>query len=147
MIIDQLENAGRYVSQHPSFAKAFDYLRTTDLAAMQAGEYPIDDNLRASVSVRAGKTREGARREAHDQNIDIQVCIAGAEEMGWKPRADCGQPTAPYDAAKDVVFYPDAPDTYFSLRPGQFVIFFPEDVHAPMIGGGEIKKMVIKVKL
>ncbi|MBP8115537.1 MAG: YhcH/YjgK/YiaL family protein, partial [Chitinophagaceae bacterium] len=36
---------------------------------------------------------------------------------------------------------------YFQLTNGQFVIFFPEDVHAPMIGEGDIKKLVIKVKL
>ena len=28
---------------------------------------------------------------------------------------------------------------YFQLTDGQFAIFFPEDVHAPMIGEGEIK--------
>jgi len=34
------------------------------------------------------------------------------------------------------------------LTDNQFAIFFPEDVHAPMIGGdAEIKKLVIKVKI
>jgi beta-galactosidase beta subunit len=36
---------------------------------------------------------------------------------------------------------------YSELTNGQFVIFFPEDVHAPMIGDAEIKKLVIKVKI
>jgi len=36
---------------------------------------------------------------------------------------------------------------YFQLTNHQFAIFFPEDVHAPMIGEGQIKKMVIKVKI
>ena len=48
---------------------------------------------------------------------------------------------------KDVVFYSDMPDMYFELTDNQFAIFFPEDVHAPMIGEGEIKKLVIKVKI
>ena len=30
----------------------------------------------------------------------------------------------------------DTPDTFFQLTDGQFAIFFPEDVHAPMIGEG-----------
>ena len=52
------------------------------------------------------------------------------------------------ESNKDVLFYDDAPDMYFQLTDGQFAIFFPEDVHAPMIGGdAEIKKLVIKVKL
>jgi biofilm protein TabA len=36
---------------------------------------------------------------------------------------------------------------YFQLTDGQFGIFYPEDVHAPMIGEGEIKKLVFKVKI
>lgn len=35
---------------------------------------------------------------------------------------------------KDVQFYSDAPDMYFQLTNEQFAIFFPENVHAPMIG-------------
>jgi beta-galactosidase beta subunit len=46
-----------------------------------------------------------------------------------------------------VQFYSDAPDMYFQLTDGQFAIFFPEDVHAPMIGEGLIRKLIIKVKI
>jgi biofilm protein TabA len=46
-----------------------------------------------------------------------------------------------------VLFYADAPDMHFSLKDGQFVIFYPEDVHAPMIGEGPIKKLVVKVRI
>ena len=45
------------------------------------------------------------------------------------------------------MFYVDRPDMFFQLTNNQFAIFFPEDVHAPMIGKSEIKKMVIKVKI
>jgi biofilm protein TabA len=36
---------------------------------------------------------------------------------------------------------------YFELTDGQFAIFFPEDVHAPMIADGVIKKLIVKVRL
>ena len=65
--------------------------------------------------------------------------------MGWKPRSACTQPKGDYNEEKDVLFYADAPDTFFHLQAGQFTIFFPEDVHAPMIGTGKIRKLVIKV--
>ena len=32
-----------------------------------------------------------------------------------------------------------------TLVPGEFIIFSPEDGHAPLIGEGEIKKIIIKV--
>jgi beta-galactosidase beta subunit len=33
------------------------------------------------------------------------------------------------------------------LQAGMFSIYFPEDVHAPMIGEGPIKKVVMKVRV
>ena len=33
-----------------------------------------------------------------------------------------------------MLFYEDAPDMFFGLTDNQFTIFYPEDVHAPMIG-------------
>jgi beta-galactosidase beta subunit len=36
---------------------------------------------------------------------------------------------------------------FFKLSENQFAIYFPDDVHAPMIGEGMIKKMVIKVRV
>jgi YhcH/YjgK/YiaL family protein len=88
-----------------------------------------------------------AKFECHNANIDIQLCIKGVETLGWKPRQDCKSEREPYNAEKDVLFYTDKPDMFFQLTDGQFAIFFPEDVHAPMIGEGEIKKLVIKVKI
>ena len=79
--------------------------------------------------------------------MDIQVCPSGVEKMGWKPRKKCRDPKTEYDTAKDVIFYNDQPETYFELHEGEFAIFFPDDVHAPMIGEGPIKKLVVKVKL
>jgi len=46
-----------------------------------------------------------------------------------------------------VMFYADAPQTHYQLIPGQFVILFPNDVHAAMIGEGMIKKLVVKVAI
>jgi len=148
MIIDTLANAARYKGMHKLFAKAFDYIESQSLESIEPGKYPIEGtDLHASVSNKDGLKAAEAKFEAHNNYIDIQVCIAGAEQMGWKPRSDCKKPKADYDAVKDVIFYTDAPDTYFSLQPGQFAIFYPEDVHAPMIGEGPIKKLVVKVKL
>lgn len=150
MIIDTLSNASRYDSVHPLFAQAFEYIRSTDLSSIEDGKYEIDgDNLKAIVSNKKGMTaaESAAKFECHDKHIDIQLCISGVEKLGWKPRETCLEQRGEYNPQKDVVFYNDAPDMHFELRDGQFAIFYPEDVHAPMIGDGLIKKMVIKVKL
>jgi len=149
MIIDTMQNASRYFGVHPLFAKAFEYIQRTDLNAIETGKYEIDgDQLKAIVAEKKGMTsaESTAKFECHNHHIDIQLCVKGNEQIGWKPREKCISQKGDYNPEKDVLFYNDAPDMFFQLTDGQFVIFFPEDVHAPMIGEGEIKKLVIKVK-
>ncbi|MEP7256824.1 MAG: YhcH/YjgK/YiaL family protein [Flavitalea sp.] len=150
MIIDTLENASRYSGLHPFFAKAFEYIQRADLVNIEPGKFDIDgENLKAVFMNKKGMSAAEsiAKFECHNKNIDIQLCITGSETIGWKPRQRCISPKGDYNTEKDVQFYNDAPDMYFQLNAGQFAIFYPEDVHAPMIGDGEIKKLVIKVKV
>lgn len=147
MIIDSLENSGKYVSVHPLFAKAFDWINSQDLATLEVGKYEIDENLKAAISNKEGVTPDAAKFECHNNWIDIQVCISEREKMGWSARSLCTQAVGEYNAEKDVLFFNDKPGMYFELQANQFAVFFPEDVHAPMIGEGQIKKLVIKVKL
>jgi biofilm protein TabA len=150
MIIDTVQNASKYLGLHRSFAKAFEYIQKTDMDNTEPGRYEIEgDELKAIFSNKKGMTAAEsiAKFECHNKHIDIQLCINGTEQIGWKPREKCKVENGGYNPEKDVQFYSDPPDMYFQLTNGQFVIFFPEDVHAPMIGDGEIKKLVIKVKI
>lgn len=148
MIIDTLQNASKYFSVHPLFEAAFNYINSVDLQMQADGKYDIAEGLKAIFSNAQGKTKEAsvAKFECHNSNIDIQLCINGVETIGWKPRENCHTPNGEFNAEKDVQLFSDLPDMYFQLTNGQFAIFFPEDVHAPMIGDSEIKKLVIKVK-
>lgn len=150
MIIDTINNAAKYYAVHPLFEKAFAYINATDLDNAEVGKSEIDgDMLKAIISNKKGVTaaESVAKFECHNKHIDIQLCIKGAEQIGWKPREKCILSNGGYNEEKDVQFYSDQPDTFFHLADGQFAIFFPEDVHAPMIGDAEIKKLVIKVKI
>jgi biofilm protein TabA len=150
MIIDTLQNASKYFSVHPLFAKAFEYIQKTDMDTIEIGKYEIDgDNLKAIFSDKKGMTAAEsiAKFECHKKHIDIQLCINGVEQIGWKPREKCKIENGSYNPDKDVQLYNETPDMYFQLTGGQFAILFPEDVHAPMIGDMEIKKLVIKVKI
>lgn len=149
MIVDTLKNGSLYTSLHPLFAKAFDFINQNDIANLEIGTIQIEEGLKVIVSAGNGKTRETslAKFECHDKNIDIQVCVKGLETIAWKPREKCVIPNGEYNPEKDVRFFNDTPDMDFQLTDGQFVIFYPGDVHAPMIGEGEIKKLVFKVKI
>lgn len=148
MIIDTLSNSEKYIHLHPLFSKAFEFIKSQNLREIEIGKYPIDGpQLHAAVSEKEGVKKEDAKFEAHDNFIDIQVCPRGVETLGWKPCETCTDIKVPYNTEKDVTFFSDQPDTYFQLHEGQFAIFYPEDVHAPMIGEGLIKKLVVKIKL
>ena len=149
MIIDTLKNADKYFSLNPKFEQAFAFIRSTDLDNAPDGKSEIGEGLKAIFSNAPGKTRETslAKFECHDEHIDIQLCIRGRETIGWTPREKCVTPNGGYNDEKDVQLYHDPADTFFELSDGQFAILFPEDVHAPMIGEGMIRKLVIKVRI
>jgi biofilm protein TabA len=150
MIIDTLNNAAKYYGVHPLFEQAFAYLNSADLENTESGTYAIDgDNLKVIYSNKKGMTVEEstAKFECHNKHIDIQLCINGLETFGWKPRENCVLPKGEYNPDKDVLFFNDKPDMFFQLTNYQFVILFPDDVHAPMIADDLVKKLVIKVKI
>ena len=148
MIIDSLANAKKYFSLNPRFEKAFNFLVGNDLSKLEEKKYEVDGaEVYAMYMVRQGLAPEAAKHEAHDKYIDIQVCVSGKECFGWSPRAACKSVKEPYNPEKDIVFYADKPDTFVEIKPGQLAIFFPEDVHMPLVGSGEIKKVVVKVRV
>ncbi len=146
MIVDRLEHSNRYCDMHPAFAQAFAFLKRSDLAELSADRHDIDgDRLFCSISKGPGRPRTEANLEAHRKYIDIQYVIAGPEEFGWKPTADCHVVHTPYDAEKDIGFFKDQPDSWNKVPAGSFVIFFPQDAHAPLVSDGEIHKVVLKI--
>lgn len=148
MIIDSLKNADVYAPLHKRFTKAFDYIRNTDLASLEPGRHEIDGNdIFMMLSVTDLKRPEDAPLEVHDKYIDIQYVIEGVETFGWLERSECRDPKAPMDTEKDVQFFNDAHATRYTLKSGDFCIFYPNDAHAPMIGDPDtkIKKCIIKI--
>jgi beta-galactosidase beta subunit len=53
----------------------------------------------------------------------------------------------PFDAENDFALYNAPASAYINVQPGEFLIVFPEDAHAPIIGEGKIKKLIAKIKL
>lgn len=146
MILDSVKNSALYYGVNPRFQRAFEYLATVDLEAIEPGKYEIEGReIFMNVVEKELKKPEDAKLEVHDKYIDIQVVVRGEETFGWSERCDCTQPREEFDAEKDIQFFLDKPQTCYTLRGGQFSILFPEDAHAPMIGEGIVKKIIFKV--
>lgn len=148
MIIDNLENLGKYVSLNPLFADVIEFLKSHDLQAMEPGKYPIQDkDLFLNLSMTKQRTKETAFLETHIDMIDIQIPISCEETFGYTPL--CDLPAFDYNKEKDITIYGDTkPQTYVTVKPMQMAIFFPQDGHAPcIINESEIKKAIFKVKV
>ncbi|MFH0726784.1 MAG: YhcH/YjgK/YiaL family protein [Pseudomonadota bacterium] len=148
MILDVLENAHRYLPLNKGFAKAMAFLSRQDLKELPAGKYEIDaDRVYAMISRDHGREKKDSLLETHEKHIDIQLVLAGTDEMGWKPKFSCKRPSGEYDPETDLQFFDDEPDAWLSTKSGSFAIFFPEDAHLPMISPGHIHKVVVKVAI
>ena len=150
MVLDKISEITNYANLHPRFAKAMDYIVTTDLMSLEPGTILVDgEDIKAIVMegncVPAEESLAGF--ECHNTYIDIQIVLKGKETVGWRARSNCTQPKGEYSLANDVLFYVDAPSLFFELQAGMFSIYFPNDVHAPMIGEGPIKKVVMKLRV
>ncbi|HQT32348.1 MAG TPA: YhcH/YjgK/YiaL family protein [Thiobacillus sp.] len=148
MILDTLARADRYSVLHPLFARAFAFLRQAGLSTLAPGRHAIEgEQLFAIVEHCTGRTRAQAQLECHRRYIDIQLVLEGTDEMGWKPVAQCASPVTDYDAARDIRFFSDAPSSWIATPAGSFCLFFPDDAHAPLVGSGLIRKVVLKIAL
>jgi YhcH/YjgK/YiaL family protein len=148
MIIDTIDNLGKYVGLNPLLADVVEFLKANDLQTMEAGKYPIKDkDLFLNLALTKQRTKDTAVLETHIDMIDIQIPITCAETFGYTPLQDL--PAFEYNAEKDITKYGDTKaQTYVTVNPGQFAIFFPQDGHAPcIIDEPEIKKAIFKVKV
>lgn len=147
MIIDKIENLSNYIPLNPLFGEIVDFLQMHSLNTLNVAKNILSDSdVRLNIDQTPAKSKEEARLEAHRIFIDIQIPINGSEMMGYTPLDYCPIPAAPYDAEKDIVFYDGPAQNYIKVEPGMFIIFFPEDAHAPCINTQSIKKAIFKVK-
>ena len=151
MIYDRLNNAEQYFALSKNIQKGFEFLLNNDLANMQDGKHIIKgDEIYANIQTLTTKPIEEAKWEAHRKYIDIQYVIKGYEKMGYGVLQDFKKVAIPYNDEKDVIFLEDGNYNYVDVQNGDFVIFYPNDVHAPMLNYKEpmkIKKVIVKVKL
>lgn len=149
MIIDTLDNADLYRNLGPRFAKAFDFLRNTDLSTLPDGRNEIDGEEVFAMVV-DGPTRRmaDAAWEAHLNYHDIQFVTEGMEQMGFANVEDLAV-TKAYNADADAALY-TGEGTMVPVPAGTFVVFAPQDGHMPSVAITEptrVRKIVVKVKV
>jgi len=152
MITSTLAQLHWYKIISPYFEKAINYALATDFSPMEPGKYEIDgDNAFAIVNEFTTRPPSECDPESHQVYADIQIVIAGTERFGYVPLIG-QEPSTPYNPENDVTFYflPEEEISYLTLQAGQFIIFFPSDIHQPETFHHQpelVKKVVLKVKV
>jgi len=147
MITATLKDFHRYINLHSQFKKVEEFLKSYKFEKAGDRIYIDGDKLFVIPALDKARSKDNAFLEAHNRYIDIQICLEGHETMGWRSRTDCHSPKSTFDIEKDIIFYNEKPLFLFDLPAGSFAIFFPEDCHAPLIGEGEIRKIIFKVEV
>lgn len=151
MIFDNLKNNELYYCLNKNFKKAFDFLSNTDLESLPDGRYEINgDIIYANVQSLKTKPIEDKKWEVHRKYIDIQYIISGKEKMGYGLLEDFPDVTTKYSEEKDVEFLDGTKYNFINVNENEFVIFYPNDVHAPMLSVEKeenIKKVIVKIKI
>lgn len=149
MILSTLDQSARYEALHPLFKPFFDYVKAHDLLHEAPGRISLDgDRLYINNVCADLKAAADQVLEVHRDYLDIHVVLEGEERFGWLPLAEAADERQPFDPATDCALYGDRPASWLTLRPGDFVIVYPEDAHAPIVGdGGQVRKLIGKVRL
>lgn len=148
MIISKLENSSRIEALHPLFKRLFEYVKQHDLLNQELGRIVIDgDNLFINNVNPECVPADKQPLELHRDYIDVHILLSGKETIGWKPIEDLKDEQQTYQKENDCALFKDKPTIFVDINPGEFVIVFPEDPHAPVIGTGKIRKLIAKVRI
>ena len=148
MIQSNLQDSARYEALHPLFKQVFDYIKANDLSKVPAGRIELDgSNLFINVVDTELIPAASAKLEAHRKYIDIHVPLTQAELIACEHISGVGESEAPFDEENDFALYTYSQPTWSLVKPGEFLIVYPEDTHAPLVGNGPQRKLIVKVLL
>lgn len=145
MILDDLKNINSYFVFSPVIAEALNFVKT-NLFKFEEKRYDINEYMFAVVETSMPKLIHDQKLEFHKKYVDIQYVIEGQDIIGWKNLLSCNQVYKEYQLPKDIGFYSDIPDFNIVLNQGGFVVFFPQDAHAPLCSKSSVKKCVVKIE-
>ena len=132
---------------------AVDYLKRTDFSVMQPGDYELEQSgYQLQVIDMETEDISLQELEVHRTHVDVQFLASGEGELiGYAPNYVTNQIARDELDAYDILYYTEVEnETFLTMRPGNFAVFFPWDVHRPgciLEKSCQIRKIVIKVEM
>jgi len=136
----------------PILRIATDYLRTTDLENVDIGTYSLlGDDMFVMIQQANTVLPQERKSEHHAKYIDVQMVVTGEEIHVVARQSELNVPVEDQLTDRDYALYERVENEFeLLLKPGMFVIYFPDDLHRPACsrtGGMETKRVVIKINM
>lgn len=149
MILGKIQDSERYEQLNPLFAQLFKFVKENDLTKYPTQRIVLQgDDLFINMAEPTLKTADEQKLEVHREYIDVHFPLTGEETCGVSHISELTvESDAPFNELEDFALYSESARNYFTVRPGDFYIVYPEDAHAPIIGHGTIKKAIAKVRI
>ncbi len=145
MILDKLTAANAYRGIHPRLDEVLDRLNDGFLSTVGPETMPLEgDALYVTRFTYETLPLEDTFFEAHRRYLDVHLMVQGEE------RVDLASPEGLtlFEQRGDFYAYRGEAEQSLVLRPGSFLVVFPEDAHRIKIqvnGPETVSKVVFKV--
>jgi len=129
--------------------QAIEHVKAHVSESTPLGKHDIDgNNLFYLISEDSTEAQAERRAEYHARYLDIQIVLRGQEGMTFRT-LPAGEPQIDWLADKDIAFLAEgAQEKTVILNEGDFVVFYPGEVHKPLCAVGapaKVRKAVVKV--
>lgn len=129
--------------------QAIEYIKANVTEATEKGKHEIDGSrLFYLISEDMTEPFEKRRAEYHARYLDIQIVLKGKEGMTFSV-LPAGKPDTDWLADKDIAFLAEGEqEKTLILNEGDFVVFYPQEVHKPLCAVGTpapVRKAVVKL--
>ncbi|MBS0849653.1 YhcH/YjgK/YiaL family protein [Citrobacter sp. JGM124] len=129
--------------------QVIEHVKTYITPETPVGKHDIDgNNLFVLLTEDLTQPLADRKAEYHTRYLDIQIVLRGQEGMVFSC-LPADQSNIEWHADKDLAFLPAGEqEKSVILNEGDFVIFYPGEVHKPMVAVGEpaiVRKIVVKV--
>ncbi|WHP30837.1 YhcH/YjgK/YiaL family protein [Trabulsiella odontotermitis] len=130
---------------------AIEFVKANVTAATPPGKHDIDGSrLFYLLSEDMTEPLAARRAEFHARYLDIQILLKGQEGMTFSTLPN-GTPETDWLADKDIAFLAEgAQEKTVILNEGDFVVFWPGEVHKPLCAVGapaQVRKAVVKMQV
>lgn len=149
MIFGNVRDQETYRFLKEEIQTCFSFLKENDMACMETGSYPIDEEKNfVNIVEYETKEKELCKWEAHKKYLDLHVMLRGQEGISLNFIDNLEQGS--FVEAEDFLPLEGEENCFVQLHAMDFLLCFPEDGHMPGIELGEsgrIKKAIFKVQI